>query len=511
MSWWERALLGLVARLGPAKLRRPARVLGERPAPTPAGSVAVEVDEAVERLGRIEHVVVVMLENRSFDHMLGYLSLPTEMGGAGRGDVDGLKRGMSNPNPHDRSECGIHHLGRTAFAGEAEDPGHSGSDVEEQLAEGNSGFVKNFAAHSERQAEREEPPVPVPDPCLVMGYFDGSDLPTYDFLARNFTVCDRWFSSVPGATWPNRLYAVAGRAEGSRDDKPGLPMYNLATVFRHLDHAEAMWRWYSFDPATLRLIDARYRLDERRHHHFSFFDKRKLSHREEGVGGLLVERPSFLDDAANGELPAVSWIDPHFKDMRMLGPDSNDDHPPADVTAGQDLVLGVYHALRGSPQWERTMLVVTYDEHGGMFDHVEPPEAPDEDPGFRRFGVRVPALVVSPWVAAGCDSTQLNHTSIIKTLLLRFCLREGRIPDMGVRVAAANHLGALLGEEARTEIPDHGGVAEQMEGWRAAWDAARFANPQEEAIHPKRLNDLQNGMAKAHRALREAGLPAGHP
>lgn len=509
MSWLERELLRLLARLGPAKLRRPARVLAERPAATPGGKIAVEADEAVERLKEIEHFVVVLLENRSFDHMLGYLSLPAETDGTGRTDVDGLKRGMRNPNPRDGGECSIHHLRRSEFGGEAEDPGHSGSDVEEQLAEGNSGFVKNFGHHAARYVEKHGGPEP--DPCLVMGYFDGGDLPTYDFLAGNFTVCDRWFSSVPGATWPNRLYAVAGRADGSHDDKPGLPLYNLATVFRHLDAAGELWRWYSFDPATLRLIDATYRLDERHHHHFSFFDRRKLSHREEGVGGSLLERPSFLDDAANGELPGLAWIDPHFKDMRMLGPDSNDDHPPADVTAGQDLVLSAYHALRRSPRWEKTMLIVTYDEHGGMFDHVPPPPAPDDDRAFRRFGVRVPALVVSPWVAAECNSTQFDHTSIIKTLLLRFCQRDGEIPDMGARVSGANHLGVLLQNEARTDVPDHGAVAEKMRDWRATWDAARFGDPQALASEPKPLNELQSGLARAHRALREAGLPAGHP
>jgi phospholipase C len=511
MSWWERALLGLVARFGPRKLRDPARMLAERPVPTPAGTVAVSVDESARRLHQIEHFVVVMLENRSFDHMLGYLSLPRELGGRGRGDVCGLARGMSNPNPRDRGECGIHHLDRTVFAGEAEDPAHGGADVEEQLAGGNAGFVANFASHSERRALAEQPPVPVPDPCLAMGYFDGDDLPTYDFLAANFTVCDRWFSSVPGATWPNRLYAVAGRADESLDDKPGLPTYNLPTVFRHLDDAEVLWRWYSFDPATLRLIDARYRLDESRHHHFSFVDKRKLSHGEEAVGAALVERPSFLDDAANGELAPVTWIDPHFKDMRMLGPDSSDDHPPADVKAGQDLIATIYHALCESPQWEKTMLLVTYDEHGGMFDHVEPPAAPDDDARFRRLGVRVPALVASPWVKARCDHTQFDHTSIIKTLLLRFCERDGQIPDMGSRVAAANHLGTVLESTPRAGLPDHADLSEQMVRWRTRFDSARYADAQALAQKPGRLNDLQNGLAHANRALRAAGLPAGHP
>jgi len=210
-----------------------------------------------------------------------------------------------------------------------------------------------------------------------MGYYNGEDLPVYDHLAREFCVCDRWFSSVPGATWPNRLYSLAGRADGGREDADP-PLYNVPTVFRFLDQHGVDWRFYSFDPATLRLVDGEYRLSH--HHNFAYVDRRKLTSQERVAGQLLDEERSFLDDAAAGALPAVSWIDPHFKDIRVFGPDSNDDHPPSDVLAGQALVLDVYHALRSSPQWEQSLLIVTYDEHGGIYDHVPPPAAPDDDP-----------------------------------------------------------------------------------------------------------------------------------
>jgi phospholipase C len=475
-----------------------ARLIASNPPPTPTGTVSVEIDEAAERLQGIEHIVVLMLENRSFDHMLGYLSLQ-----GGRDDVDGLKAGMSNPYQGERE---IHHLDRTELGGEAEDPGHSGADVKQQLESDNSGFAANFAAHAAHYVQAHGGPEP--DPGLVMGYYDGSDLPVYDFIAQQFTICDRWFSSVPGATWPNRLYAAAGRAEGSHDDKK-LPLYSLPSFARFLDRREVDWRWYSFDPGTLRLVDPAYRFGE--HRHFAFFDKRKLSLREETAGSLLEERPSFIDDAANDELPSVSWIDPHFKDAAMLGPDSNDDHAPSDITAGQDLVLTLYHALRSSKAWEKTLLVVTYDEHGGFFDHVSPPPAPDDDPAFRRYGVRVPALVVSPWVEAKCDSTLFDHTSIIKTILLRFCEQDGRIPDMGLRTSEANHLGLVLLPQPRREIADHSALAGGMEAWRAEWAAARFADPQRKAIRPRRLTELQDGLAEAVRRLRAAGLPTGHP
>lgn len=460
--------------------------------------MGVEIDQAVERLENIEHIVVLMLENRSFDHMLGYLSLEGR-----RDDVDGLKAGMANPYEGDRK---IHHLERTVLGGEAEDPSHGGEDVAAQIAKDNSGFAANFAKHGAEYVRKHGGPAP--DPGLVMGYYNDKDLPVFDFLASHFTICDRWFSSVPGATWPNRLYAAAGRAAGSHDDKK-LPLYSLPGFVRFLDQREVDWRWYSFDPGTLRLIDPAYRFGE--HNHFAFFDKRKVSLREEMVGALLEERPSFLDDAANNELPSVSWIDPHFKDAAMLGPDSNDDHAPSDVTAGQDLVLTLYHALRRSKAWGKTLLLVTYDEHGGFFDHVSPPQAPDDEPAFRRYGVRVPALIASPWVDAKCDSTLFDHTSIIKTILLRFCMENQRIPDMGLRTSEANHLGQVLLSQPRQGVADHSALAAGMESWRAGWAAARFDDPQQKALRPRPLTELQDGLAEAARQLRLGGLPTGHP
>ena len=131
---------------------------------------------------------------------------------------------------------------------------------------------------------------------------------------------------------------------------------------------------------------------------------------------------SFLEDAARGTLPSVSWIDPNFSNFNPIGFQPNDDHAPADIKDGQELVLAVYHALAAGPQWEKTMLVIFYDEHGGFYDHVPPPAAPDDNRRvFGRYGVRVPALIVSPWIEPGSVSTTVfDHTSIIKTILLRF-------------------------------------------------------------------------------------------
>jgi phospholipase C len=512
----EREVLRGVAHLLPAKWRRMIDVAAASVPTPPQGTVSAPSDPAASRLDQVEHIVVVMLENRSFDHMLGYLSLPAAAGGKGRTNVDGLRGPVENVNSYDGTAYPIHHLAATMFKGEAEDPDHSGDSVDEQLANGGQGFVSNYARISRERAAKLK--VPVPDPGLVMGYYDAEDLPVYDHLASEYCVVDRWFSSVPGATWPNRLYSTAGRAEGSRDDKP-VPIYQLPSFARYLDQHHVDWRWYSFDPGSLRAVDPEYRLSH--HDHFAFVDSRTLSTLERLAGELTEEGPSFLDDVAAGKLPQVSWIDPRFKDLRVLGPDSNDDHPPSDVIAGQDLVLTIYHALSSAPTWKQTLLIITYDEHGGFYDHVTPPAAVDDSPEFQRLGVRVPALLVSPLVAAGSSSSELavdlhfDHTSIIKTILTRFCDTGGQIPALSKRVAAAEHLGHLLSDPATSSrapiAADHGVLASQMVEWRGSWAEARFESPVEAGGEPGRLTDFQTGFYDMARILRHAGLPGGHP
>jgi phospholipase C len=510
----ERAALRAAAHALPEKWREIIDVAAAAIPPTPEARIPAPEDPAAKRLDQVEHIVVVMMENRSFDHMLGYLSLPPEMNGRGRMDVNGLRGPDQDVNHADGTPYPIHHLTETEFTGEAQDPDHSGHSVDEQIADGAmSGFAQNFARISKARAAKLK--VPVPDPGMVMGYYDADDLPVYDHLAAQYCVVDRWFSSVPGATWPNRLYAVAGRAAGTRDDVSP-PLYDLPSFVRHLDDAGVDWGWYSFDPATLRAVDPAYRLSH--HNRFSYVDARKLSTREREIDEVLQEDASFLDDIANNELPKVSWIDPRFKDLRVLGPDSNDDHPPSDVLAGQDLVLTIYHALTSNPAiWAKTLLIITYDEHGGFYDHIAPPTAADEDQQFQRLGVRVPALLVSPLVAPGSTSHGLpsdihfDHTSIMKTIFATFCQRDGEIPAVSARAAAAHHLGHLLHDEApRGEVADHSKLVTQLAQWHADLRSAGVANPTA-GTTPKPLTDFQSGFYEMARLLRHAGLPGGHP
>ncbi len=365
-------------------------------------------ESCVANLEKVDHFVVLMMENRSFDHMLGYLSLT-----GGRADIDGLRPGLANE--YQGRSYPVHHLATMKVG---VDPSHTASAVDVQVDGGRmGGFVASLAATI------ADSRVNGGDPSPAVGYYDGADVPVYDHLAEEFLVCDRWFSSVPGATWPNRLYALCGSAAGSRDDlSPHVPpIYHKPSFVRHLDEHGVSWRWYCFDTPTLRLADARYTAGH--HRHFGYFSKTGLSWKTKLEIRIDASAASFLEDAANGSLPSVSWIDPAFTSFNPLGFRPNDDHAPADITDGQDLVLAVYDALAASPAWERSLLVIVYDEHGGFYDHVPPPQAPDDDPAmFGRYGVRVPAIMVSPWVEPrSVSSTVFDHTSIIKSVLLRFC------------------------------------------------------------------------------------------
>jgi phospholipase C len=179
-------------------------------------------------------------------------------------------------------------------------------------------------------------------------------------------------------------------------------------------------------------------------------------------------------------------------------------------------VLKTYSAIVNSPNWRKTMLVITYDEHGGFFDHVYPPDAQDDRPAFRQYGVRVPAIVVSPFTPRGSVSNTIyDHTSIIKTILLRFCQKNGEIPNMGARVSNANHLGDLLTlAQARppTSPEAYRDAVDRITSWRAEVFRDRvLGRPTGSPADPSDLNDLQKQVVAASERIRAEGLPVGQP
>ena len=471
----------------------------------------MEVDEGDQvhaaKLDKIDHVVVVMLENRSFDHMLGYLSLSGR-----RPEIDGLRPGLANQ--YQGCTYPVHHLDVTTLG---MDPDHSSGAIDEQVAGGHmSGFVASAAATLAGRADDRG------DPGCVMGHYDGADVPVYDHLAEEFAVCDRWFSSVPGSTLPNRLYALCGVAAGSRDDRPlhVPPLYHQPSFVRHLDARNISWRWYSFDPGTLRLADAHYLLGH--HQRFGYFSKTGLPWKTVFDISCNPKIPSFLEDAETGTLQSVSWIDPAFTNFNPLGFPVNDDHPMADIKDGQDLVLAVYDALASSPKWDRSLLVIVYDEHGGFYDHVPPPQAADDEPEmFGRYGVRVPAIIVSPWLEPHTVShTLFDHTSIIKTILLRFCpgaldeqqaamARRARLGPQypGLRVAEASHLGELLTRTTPRPAPPRDALLRRAAA--RAGPAGQAATGPQTGDHP--LNDLQQRILAARHELSRRGHPPDAP
>jgi phospholipase C len=262
--------------------------------------------------------------------------------------------------------------------------------------------------------------------------------------------------------------------------------------------ADRQWRWYSHDPATLRVVDSRYRdLGKPMRDNFAFFDRRKVDWVTETLERPIVGGGSFLDDAARGALRQVSWIDPNFVDVSVLETNSNDDHPPSDIRAGQAFVFDVYDALRKSPEWKDTMLVITYDEHGGFYDHVTPPEllpADEARPQYATYGVRVPALIVGPRVRRQVlhapaepepGTAQYDHTSLLKTILLAFARNAGAaLGSMPGRVQRAPHLGGVLLDQARTDVDDPRNAGDLIEAWRQAARARRAAMPPEQTPEP---------------------------
>ena len=433
-------------------------------------------------LEKFDHLVVLMLENRSFDHMLGYLTLEE-----GRYDINGLTG--NETNEWAGTQYPVHHLNTARFEW---DPLHDARAVADQLADNNGGFVRNFySAYGHKGV----------DPGMIMGYLNKNDLPVFHYLTQEYLVCDRWFCSLPGPTSPNRAYALSGTTFGQIEN-PKLwefPAYRMPTIFDRLDLAGHDWRCYSHDVAWLRLYQQH------------FLDG--VDFRERHIEKIQ----KFYTAAREGSLPALSWIEPNYEALG-LGWTANDDHPSSDVRRGQELVLQVYEALVQSPLWEKILFIITYDEHGGFYDHVDPKEevAADDYPHLRQYGLRVPAIVVSPYVQrGGVSSIVFDHTSIIKTVLLKFCSGEdGTVQDlMSLRVKEANHLGVLLEEdtpriegtqpETQEDLQETYALA-MVEEQVVSWNLGAEAEP---AIVQETPTDLQQMMRVLAEKAKDEGVP----
>ena len=413
---------------------------------------------------KIQRIVVVMMENRSFDHVLGYIAAEGAANSDGlTSEITDILKAFTNPDFNPKlSASGIkpNKLDfKTKFPASV---GHSVEDVAKQLSEQTTtatgrainspkGFLENF---KNRVTSLIEDQISVDH---VLGYYDGADLPFFKFLIDNYAWCERFYCSHPGPTLPNRMFWLAGDVQYDRTGEAILnnnkgsnfALSRAPSIFDLLERKGISWRVYESYPsvAMLRMF-ARYFTDTTN----------------------IVNIAQLEQDIADGDLPSVTFIEP-----AMHHDPQNDDHPPdGDMYLGQRFLQRVYDALRADEaMWAGTLLVITYDEHGGFYDHVIPPIAeartrPMEaignggiGPGhftpdtiITKYGVRVPTFVVSPWVPAGKGpDIVLDHCSILKTILARFCGGESA-PFLSDRVSSSRSFEAYLTQAApRLDVP----------------------------------------------------------
>ena len=456
-------------------------------------------------MAEIDHVVVLALENRSFDHLLGYLVHPDPK-------FDGLVHGGPYSNPGWKGQPAV-----PASAGAKPvlpvDPDHSHDAVMQQLgaksqgpnwAPTNAGFVTSYERKGRGLAvpsyggvsrrlvdwvghlfARAKPPVPGRGPLAMLSHAPDS-VPALSALALGFGVCTRWFASVPGETWPNRNFLHAATSDGETNIYPRF--YMNRTIFELLEEdAGKTWHIYHDDTPQVWAFRKLWDTPERHANWFEF--------------------PEFKAHVANGQLPNYSFIEPNHRPVLhtldhapFIGqPDVSDNQhpgnnlvadgaydsfptaPPTDFARADQLTASVYETLRENPAlFERTILLITYDEHGGLYDHVPPPTGvpnPGDHPSwgtriwrwfwhrsaapfdFTMLGVRVPAIVVSPFVPAGTISDEVrDHASVPATLRKLFAPNAARL---GPRDDWAEPFDTLLTltSARRADLPDLSSVA----------------------------------------------------
>lgn len=421
-------------------------------------------------LSKIEHIVVLMQENRSFDQVLGYLSregllardqlldpatrASSETRELPQEHVNGLL-----PNDNDRDairypdQAGgqVYRSKRTNTTAwpsfSLDGPCHGHSCVERQISDGMKGFIADYARKRGMGPAEYQ---------LIMNYYTDAELPAYGALTREFAICDAWFCSHIGGTLPNRFISLTGDFSEDVYGSPELENPDLAggfapletaTFFDHLTEQGVSWKLFEHNYSMLRLI-------------------RKYTFDEVNIAGFKDEANGFAATVAKG-LPQVTFIEPDYIEM----PNGNDDHAPANMRNGQRLVATIMDALLSKKEvWEKTLFIITYDEHGGFYDHEPLPSGANERPplatGETRPGVRVPAFVISPYVEAMSNGNVnvakaiYEHTTIPATILRRFCAND--LPVMSPRVTGANDLRDLLTRDEPRPYSDFDRLREEM-------------------------------------------------
>jgi phospholipase C len=341
----------------------------------------------------IDHIVVICMENRSFDHFLGWVP-----------GANGAQAGLSFPDDHGVMHD-THHL--TDWQGCAfNDPDHGYAGGRTQL---NGGACDGF-----RKGDNDD---------FALGYYTRADLEATAAIVDGYTIFDNYFCSFLGPTYPNRFYTHSAATDRTSNTSTTSTM---PSIWDALKAANIPSRYYFSDLPFLALF---------------------------GTKHIDLCRPvgEFFADAASGTLPAYTYLDPFFLGEGQGG--SNDDHPHADIRRGQAFISEVINTLQASPKWANTVLVVTYDEWGGFYDHVAPPKLPDSfiptpTEEHNTAGFRVPTYVVSPFARKGAVAhAQYDHASTLKMVEWRFGLSA-----LTPRDAAANNLAEVLDFAAKPNL-----------------------------------------------------------
>jgi phospholipase C len=330
-----------------------------------------------ERSG-IEHVVVLMMENRSFDHLLGWLP-----------GANGRQAGLRFEDPQGVKHKTFALADTIGFQGcDNLDPDHSWEGGRIQVNGGKmDGWLK---AQSD---------------LFSIGYYQRKDRPFFNELAMKFTTLDNYFCSILAETFPNRFFQHSAQTPVLHNGEVTVAQ-TVPTIWDTLAAAGVSGKYYFSDVPFVAVWGDKYL---------------PIAH----------TYPEFLLDAAAGTLPAVSFLDPRFVDEGQGT--SGDDHPHADIRVGDAFMSEAFHAVASGPKWANTVFVVTYDEWGGFFDHVRPPLSvaandvdPPDDDGNVSLGIRVPTIVASPWTRGGHDprvhSHLFDHTSVLKLIEWRWGL-----------------------------------------------------------------------------------------
>ena len=373
----------------------------------------------------IQNIVVLMMENHSFDNYFAHLNQYAK-----RTDIESAPDTATNPDSSGQPQPRVHAPHLCSL-----DTDHEWAGTHQEIDNGQmDGFVKANDGYNQGAL-----PTGSTDPALwsgarAMGWYDESDLPFYYALASTFAIADHYHASVPGPTWPNRLFLYSATSFGETHNlvypsqtAAAFPA-NVVSIVDQLEAQHTTWMMYTDASGGFSSLGIVYQMPGSRW--------------PRNVTGTIAD---FQAAAAAGTLPQVSFVDPDMISELSNG-NGQDEHPPGDIQSGQKFASDIVHALFASPQWAHAALFLTYDEHGGFYDHVNPPKAcaPDSTPpilgtgdttqgGFDLYGIRVPFVVVSPYARKGYVGHHVyDHTSVTRFIQAKF-----KLPALTARDANA--------------------------------------------------------------------------